>query len=397
MYEDKIKSYIESDRDNLIALRRYFHSHPEVSKEEYNTASYIENYLHNLGLDTKRVGETGVYSEIKGNGEGKTIVLRADIDALAVEEKHDKKCDYISQNKGVSHACGHDAHTASLLEAAKYLSEHKSDFKGTVRLCFQQAEELGYGARIFIDNGYLDGADRTFGVHMESKRRVGRVSLTPGPNNASVDWFRITVKGKAAHVSTPEQGIDALYIASSIVVSLQSIVTRKNNPTDAVLIGVGKLNAGTQYNIVAESATLEGTLRCMLPEIRKKTISDIEKVSSSIADIYGAEVSFEWKDFTSPLINDKESAKEAAKVASRLFGSDKVDVDRPYSLGGDDFAEFIIHTPGVYAYIGSSNDIDPDTSAPHHNNSFDIDENALLVASELYSAYAINYLNNTID
>lgn len=396
MYEDKILESIKGDRDNLVALRRYFHMHPEVSKEEYNTASYIEDFLHKLGLETKRVGETGVYSEIKTGREGKTIVLRADIDALPVLEMHSKDCPYISQNVGVSHACGHDGHAASLLEAVKYLVEHKDLYSGNIRICFQQAEEIGYGGRLFVDGGYLDGADRTFGVHMESRRHVGRVSLTAGPNNASVDWFRIRIKGKAAHVSTPNYGVDALYVASSIVVALQSIATRRNNPTDAVLIGVGKLEAGTAYNIVAEDAYLEGTLRCMLPDIRRKTKEDIENVSRSIASIYGAEVSFEWKDFTSPLINDKESAKEAAAVAARLIGKDNVDTDRPYSLGGDDFAEFIIHTPGVYAYIGSYNDENPDTQVAHHNNYFDIDENALVIASSLYASYAINFLNGTI-
>ena len=399
MFEELVLDTIRSDRDDLVALRRYFHMHPEVSTEEYGTAAKIEEYLHGLSLSTVRVGDTGVYSEIEGSkpGKGKTIVLRADIDALPGEEKHSFSCQYQSQKPGVSHACGHDAHTAALLEAAKFLSSHRNLFSGTVRLCFQQGEEIGYGARLFVDGGYLDGADRVFGIHMESRRKVGRVSLTPGPNNASVDWFRISIHGKAAHVSTPELGIDALYVASQIVVAIQSIITRRTNPTDAVLIGIGKLEAGTAYNIVAEDAAMEGTLRCMLPEIRKKTKADIEKTASSIASIYGADASFEWKDFTSPLINDKQSALEAQKVASRLFGADNVDTDRPFSLGGDDFAEFIIHTPGVYAYVGSRNESKPDTAVAHHNNRFDIDEDALVVAAALHAAYAINFLNDTID
>ena len=270
MYEDFILESIRSDRDNLVALRRYFHMHPEVSAKEFGTAAKIEEYLHSLGLKTERVGETGVYSEIKGEreGEGKTILLRADIDALPVLEEHSAPCSYQSQNAGISHACGHDAHTASLLEAASFLAAHKDLFSGTVRLAFQQGEEIGYGGRLFVDGGYLDGADRVFGVHMESRREVGRVSLTPGPNNASVDWFRINIHGKAAHVSTPELGIDALYIASQIVIAAQSIVTRRNNPTDAVLIGIGKMEAGTAYNVVAEDAYMEGTLRCMLSDVR---------------------------------------------------------------------------------------------------------------------------------
>ena len=399
MYEDFILESIRSDRDNLVALRRYFHMHPEVSAKEFGTAAKIDEYLHSLGLKTERVGETGVYSEIKGEreGEGKTILLRADIDALPVLEEHSAPCSYQSQNAGISHACGHDAHTASLLEAASFLAAHKDLFSGTVRLAFQQGEEIGYGGRLFVDGGYLDGADRVFGVHMESRREVGRVSLTPGPNNASVDWFRINIHGKAAHVSTPELGIDALYIASQIVIAAQSIVTRRNNPTDAVLIGIGKMEAGTAYNVVAEDAYMEGTLRCMLSDVRKNVKADLEKAAAAIASIYGADVSFEWKDFTSPLVNDKESSAEAAKVAARLFGADKVDIDRPFSLGGDDFAEFIIHTPGVYAYVGSGNKAKPDTCVAHHNNRFDIDEDALVVAAALHAAYAVDFLNGTID
>ncbi len=398
MYEKLVLDSIRSDRDNLVALRRYFHMHPEVAKEEYNTASKIEEFLHGLSLDTERVGETGVYSEIRGTKSGaeRTIVLRADIDALPVEEKHSSPCPYESQNPGISHACGHDAHTAALLEAASFLVSHRDLFSGTVRLAFQQGEEIGYGARLFVDGGYLDGADRVFGIHMESRRKVGRVSLTPGPNNASVDWFRISIHGKSAHVSTPELGIDALYVASQIVVAVQSIITRRTNPTDAVLIGIGKLDAGTAYNIVAGDASMEGTLRCMLPDVRKKAKADIERTASSVAAIYGADVSFEWKDFTSPLINDRESAAEAQKVAARLFGPENIDTDRPYSLGGDDFAEFIIHTPGVYAYVGSANADKPDTEVAHHNNRFDIDEDALVVAAALHAAYAIEFLNWTI-
>lgn len=396
MNEKKILEEIKSDYDYLVSMRRHFHMYPEVSKLEYNTATKIEEELQSFGLFTSRVGETGVCTEIRGNRVGdKTIVLRADTDALAVKEEHES-C-YKSTVEGVSHACGHDAHTAALLEAAKYLSSHRDDFGGVARIHFQQAEECGYGARLFVDGGYLDGADRTFGIHTESRRQVGRISLTPGPNNASVDWFRIRVHGKTAHVSTPDMGSDALYIASQIVVGAQALITRCTNPTDSVLIGIGKLNSGTAYNIVADEAEMEGTIRAMTPETRSKAKLGLETLAWNMANTYGGTVEFEWKDYTSPLINDRTSTLEAAKVARRLFGEDKVDTDRLYSLGGDDFAEYILKVPGVYGYVGSGNPARPETTVAHHNSYFDIDEESLVVAAAMHVAYAINFLNGTID
>lgn len=395
MQEEFIRHEIESNRDYLVALRRHFHSHPELSRHEFETAKRIEQELESFGLSCTRVGETGVYSEIHGdNPEGRTIVLRCDIDALPIEEQ--TGCEFRSQNKGVMHACGHDSHTASLLGAAKFLASHTDMFSGTVRLNFQQAEEIGYGARLFVDGGYLDGADRTFGIHVAPEIDAGKVSLTPGPNNASVDWFRITVKGKTAHISTPQKGVDALFVASQIVVASQSIPSRLFSPVDSLLIGIGKLDSGTAYNIVSDHAEMEGTIRAMTADSRSRAKEALETISKSIAQSYGAEVSFEWKDFTSPLVNDEESSIEAKKVAARLLGSDNVITNRPISLGGDDFAEYIIKVPGVYGYVGSGSS-KPETRLPLHNEKVELDEDCMVVAASLHVAYAINFLNGTID
>lgn len=394
--EDKIYSEAQNDHEYIVALRRYFHAHPELPKQEFHTAEKIEEELHKIGLETKRVGETGVYAEIHGEKEGdKTIVLRADIDALPITEEH--ICEYTSTNPGVMHACGHDAHAAGLIGAARLLVKNKNQFGGTVRLTFQQAEEIGYGARVFVNEGYLDGANRTFGIHMASNISAGSVVLMPGPNNASVDWFRINVHGLAAHVSTPEKGIDAAYIASQIVISLQAIVTRRTSPMDNALIGIGKITAGTAYNIVAQEAQIEGTIRVFTPEIRKFIKEQIEKVSTLVAETYGGTVDFEWNDNTSPLINDLKATEEVQSVAKRVFGEDKVITQREPSLGGDDFAEYILKVPGCYGFVGSGNKEVPETIVAHHNSHFDIDEKALLVSSTLYAEYAVDYLNNTIE
>lgn len=380
---------------DVVSLRRHFHMYPEISAKEYLTAEKLEEEIQKLGLIPRRVGETGVYTEIQGTGEGnKTIVLRADTDALAVKEEH--LCDYTSRHEGVMHACGHDAHTASLLGATRLLAENRNLFGGTVRIHFQQGEEIGYGARIFIDEGLVDGADRTFGIHVSSKINVGSVALIPGPNNASVDWFRIRITGKSAHVSTPHLGVDAAYIAAQIMVSAQAIITRRTSPMDNVLIGIGKISAGTAYNIVASDAEMEGTIRCLTPETRAFAKSQLENLAKTIAQSYGGEASLEWKDFTSPLINDEASAIEAQKVARELFGDKNVITSGEASLGGDDFAEYILKVPGVYAYVGSKNPDVFETGVAMHNCHFDVDEECLLVGSSLYAAYAVAFLNGEV-
>lgn len=395
---DLEKSLYEQAKDDhayVVSLRRYFHAHPELSKYEYKTAERIEEELHQLGLETNRVGETGVYAEFKGEKEGdKTIVLRADIDALPITEEH--ICEYTSRNPGVMHACGHDAHAAGLIGAARLLVKNKDKFGGTVRLTFQQAEEIGYGARVFIDEGFVNGADRTFGIHMASNVRAGSLVAMPGPNNASVDWFKINVHGLGAHVSTPNLGVDAAYIASQIVVSLQALITRRTSPMDNVLIGIGKIDAGTAYNVVAQEASLEGTIRVLTPELRKQTKQQLEDLANAIANSFGGTVDFEWKDFTSPLINDEQSTKEVQAVAKRVFGDDKVITQREPALGGDDFAEYILCVPGCYAYVGSGNPDREETTVAHHNSHFDIDEKALLVSTTLYATYALDYLNDDL-
>ena len=218
-------------RDELIALRREFHRDPELGLHEYHTAARIERELDRCGIPHERVGETAVVGHLTGNGNGGgLVVLRTDIDALPIQETNDVP--YRSQTPGMMHACGHDAHTTCLLGAAKVLSAHRADFGGEVRFLFQPAEEIGQGARPLIAAGMLDGAQRVFGLHTASDLPAGTVGVKPGANNAGVDHFIIRIHGKSAHVSTPQLGVDALYIASELVVALQSIVTRMTSPVE---------------------------------------------------------------------------------------------------------------------------------------------------------------------
>lgn len=397
--ERTLYEQVLADRDYIVALRRVFHRRPELAREEFETAAAIERELDKLGVAHRRVAGTGVYAEICGTaaaaGETRCIVLRADIDALPVTQENDVA--YKSEIPGKMHACGHDAHNAALIGAARVLNANRDLFSGKVILTWQPGEEVGYGARVIIDEGDIDEAGRSFGVHMASNVPVGSVVLMPGPNNASVDWFRIRVHGLGAHVSTPERGVDAAYIASQIVVAAQALVTRRTSPMDNVLIGIGKVSAGTAYNVIAQEAELEGTIRVFTPELRRLTKARLEALAKQTAELFGGTAELEWNDNTSPLINDPAATREAQRTAVSLFGKDKVIRSRQPSLGGDDFAEYILRVPGVYAYVGSGNADKPDTLVAHHNAHFDIDEDALRVATALYTCYTADYLNGLTE
>lgn len=388
-----VKPYVLAEQAYLTDLRRHFHAHPEVSLKEYETCKKIEAELDSMGIPHKRIGETGVYGWIDGKkaGDGVTVALRADIDALAMEDL--KEVPYHSQNAGVCHACGHDAHTATLLTAAKILKAKENEFSGQVRLFFQQAEEIGQGARQFVQAGLLDGVTHVFGAHVTSHLDSGKISLTAGPQNASCDYFKIQIHGKGAHVSTPQLGVDALYIASQIVVQLQTIVSRNTDPLETVVVGVGKLQAGTQYNIVAEHAVLEGTTRSFLPEVRKFTNDRVVRIAKETAALYGAEAEVEFLDFAAPLVNDAKAVEEVTAVTAEFLPREDIISDFQKALGADDFADYLAVTRGMYAFVGTRNSKDPHTAVAHHHGLFDVDEEALLISCNVYVDYALWVLN----
>ena len=373
-------------RNELIALRREFHRDPELALHEYHTCARIERELDKCGIPHERVGETSVVAHLTGSGEGTgLVVLRADIDALPIQETN--AVPYRSETSGVMHACGHDAHTTCLLGAAKVLSAHRADFGGEVRFLFQCAEEIGQGAKPLIAAGVLDGASRVFGLHTASDLPAGTVGVKPGANNAGVDHFVIRIHGKSAHVSTPQLGSDALYIASELVVALQSIVTRMTSPVEPVLIGVGKLVAGTAYNAVAETAVLEGTTRMFSPESRAHLREKINAAAAHISALYGGTAAVEWEDFATPLVNDAAVCGEVSHVAAAL--GIPATAERTLSLSGDDFAEYLLQTKGAYAYLGTANPEKPHTCISNHHGDFDVDEETLPLGAALYAAYAL--------
>ena len=382
---------VEALKNYLIETRREFHQNPELSLKEFRTATRIEEELTKFGIKHSRVGETGVLGILKGDKPSdKVLLLRADIDALPINEVG--AVEYISKNPGVMHACGHDAHTTCLLAAAKILSEKKSEIAGEVRLVFQPAEEIGKGTQPFIEANVLEGVDRVFGLHCAPDLPLGTVGLTPKLNNAAVDHFTISVKGVSSHVSLPHKGVDALYVASEIVVAVQALRTRLNSPLEPMIIGIGKFNAGTTYNALAANAVLEGTTRTISKESRAKIKTEINRCVKNIAEIYGATATVEWEGFTGPVINDPEVCEEVAALVDETFGKGHVVKDREISLGGDNFADFIEEKKGAYAYLGTSSDTKPCTKLPLHSDSFDLDEEAMLKGTWLHVAYALWFL-----
>lgn len=375
----------------LSAIRRELHRHPELALEEFQTAQRVEQELDRLGIGHRRIGKTGVLGILRGEKPGRGVVaLRADMDALAIQEQND--CPFKSQRPGVMHACGHDAHTTALLGGAWLLSERRQDWGGEVRLIFQPAEETGQGTGDFLAEGCMEGVDRVFGLHVAPDLPLGTVGLKPGLNNAAVDRFRIRVQGKSVHVSTPEQGVDALYIASHIVTALQAQVARRTSPVEPVILGIGMFHSGTTYNALAESAVLEGTTRTVSPQSRQRAREQVERTAQGVAAIYGGSAQVEWDGIASPLVNDPAATEELSRSVAQARPDLTVKGDRPLSLAGDDMAELLLAAPGAYAYLGTAHPDKPETHVPIHNGHFQLDEDALAIGAWLYAAGAAFWL-----
>lgn len=389
-------SRAKADLPALVELRRGFHRHPELSMQEFQTAQRIETELDRLGIPHSRVGQTGVLGVICGKLPGSHVIaLRADMDALPIQET--SPLPYCSQVDGVMHACGHDAHITCLLGAAKLLAEEQDTFGGEVRLIFQPGEEIGQGAEDFIDAGALEGVERVFGLHTAHEIPSGTVSLTPGINNAAVDQFRIVIQGKAAHVSTPQLGADAVYIGSLIVNAVQALVTRRSSPVEPVLVGIGTFHAGTTYNALADSAVLEGTTRTITKEMRQQLRRDITTLCRETAQLYGGSAEVQWNGICSALWNDAQVCREAVSALSPMMPEVTFRQDRPLSLAGDNFAELNQTIPGAYAYLGSGNPAKPDTLNPAHNGNFNLDEDTLAIGAALYAGYARRWLDQEVN
>ncbi|WP_059171659.1 M20 family metallopeptidase [Bacillus sp. FJAT-27445] len=390
MIHAKLKQAIQSYNDELIELRRKFHSEPELSFEEYETTAFVCKYLENLGIPYHRTEPTGVIATIEGGKKGKTVALRADMDALTVEELN-TDLSYASKEEGKMHACGHDAHTAMLLIAAKSLNDIKEELPGKIRLIFQPAEEVAAGAKVMVEQGAMDGVDNVFGIHIWSQLPTGTVSCTPGPSFASADLFTVTFKGRGGHGAMPHACVDAAIVASSFVLNVQSVVSRTIDPLQPAVLTVGKMVVGTRFNVIAENAVIEGTVRCFDPAVRDHIEQQLQNYADQVAATYGATAKVDYTRGTQAVINDEYSAKLVQKTAAEAFGAEVIYHEKP-TMGGEDFSEYIMKAPGSFALVGSGNP-EKDTQWAHHHGKFNVDEDALATGAELYAQYAWAYLN----
>lgn len=388
----KITELIANNKDYVVEMRRYFHMHPELSFEEFETTKKIAEELDKMGVEYM-INEdinTGVIAWIEGKNPGKTVALRSDIDALNVTEAND--VDYKSKVDGKMHACGHDAHIAILLGAAKILVELKDEFDGKVYLVFQPAEELGLGAKAMIEYGtWFEETDNMFGAHVWSNLEAGKISVEAGERMAAADSYKLTVKGKSGHGSSPHETIDAVVVSSAIVMNLQSLVSRTYSPLDSVAVTVGSIHSGTRFNIIPGEAVMEGTNRYFSKEVGSRIKEDMLRVCENTAAAYGATVDLDYTFILGPTTNDEESSEIAEGAVEKLFGSEALELV-PKTTGGEDFSFYIQDKPGCFAFLGVKND-EIGANYPHHSEFFDMDDSVLVNGSGLYAQYAIDFLN----
>lgn len=372
-------------KDYIVHMRRYFHMYPEVSLQEVKTSEKIVEELKNMGLTPKLLNNNCVFVDIKGEKPGKTIALRADMDALSIQEENSHE--YVSKNSGVMHACAHDGHMAMLLGAAKYFSENR-DFSGTVRCLFQPSEETGQGANFMIEQDILKDVDGLFAIHLWSGIETGDISIGAGSQTAAVGIFNIDIEGKGGHGSMPHECIDPIVIGSNVVCALQNIVSRSINPMDVGVISVGEFHSGSRFNIIADKATLSGTTRVYKKELLETLPKKMEDVVKGITSAFGATYKFKhtWA-IENPTVNSEEFVQSMKNL--------EVEDAKFINIGalpiGEDIGNMLDIVPGALALVGAGN-ISKGIDKPHHHPKFEIDENSLIIGTNLHIAVAKNFL-----
>ena len=377
----QIDPQISKIQKEIIDNRRYFHKHPELSFKEYNTSKAIAEKLEEMGIEVSTgIAQTGLTGLIRGGKPGKTIALRADMDALPIQETSD--IEYKSVNDGVMHACGHDGHIAMLLGAAKAINQIKQKLNGNVKLIFQPAEEGLAGALHMINEGVIADVDEIYGIHLWNYQKVGEIGVKDGPIMAAADLFEIEVMGKGGHGATPHGTVDAVIVASHIVNSLQTIVSRNTNPLESTVVTVGMINGGYNFNIIADKVTLKGTTRSYTKENRELIKTKMNEIITGTEKIFNAKIQLKYKDGYPPTVNDKKCTKNVINAISKVIGGSS---HAPYlSMGGEDFSYYLEKIPGCFFFVGSLPLDRKPLSIPHHCSHFDIDEKSLLIGSSIF-------------
>lgn len=388
-----IRALAEKYEGYIIEQRRWFHAHPELSWEEFGTTDHIQEELEKMGLEVHRFeGRPGCTAMIYGGKAvpgAKTVALRADIDALPVEEK--TGLPFASENPGVMHACGHDNHMAMLLGAAKILCEVKDELEGNVKLLFQAAEETCFGAEYYVQQGVLDGVDAIYGQHIWAGLEAPYLNVQPGVRMASCDNFTITVEGSSTHGSTPHLGTDAIVAAASIIMNIQTYVSRNNDPLNPLVVTVGKIDGGQRFNILANKVVMEGTCRTFSRKTLETIDKDLERIAANTAAAFGASASLEYQHLTTPVINDHEDLNRIARNAViKLYGEEGLG-HLPTMMGSEDFAFFMEEVPGVFGFIGSRNPEQGYIYTNHHEK-YSVPEEVLQRGAAMHAQFALDFL-----
>jgi amidohydrolase len=366
---------------DLVAVRRDLHQHPETAFQEVRTSGVVAERLKALGLKVRTgVAGTGVVATVKGGSPGRTVMLRADMDALPIHEENDVP--YRSRHEGAMHACGHDCHTSILLAVARRLVRDAASLRGSVRLCFQPAEEVGGGAEKMIEQGVLDPLpDAVFGLHVWQTLAVGKIGVTPGPFMAAVDEFRVTLRGVGTHAAMPHQGRDPVVGLAHVITALQTIASREADPLREVVVSVTQLRAGTAFNIIPGTAWMNGTVRTFDPGVWQELPGRFERIVRGVAQALGCEADIEFLRYNQPTVNDPAMSALAHEVASDLVGAGNV-VSDIRTMGGEDFSAFLARVPGCFIAVGSRNE-SRGLVHEHHHPRFDVDESSLEIGAEL--------------
>ncbi|WP_010283149.1 M20 metallopeptidase family protein [Bacillus timonensis] len=381
---------LDNSLEDMTSWRRYMHQHPELSFEEVHTAKYIEEKLVSFGLEVQtQIGGNGLVAILKGNEPGKTIALRADFDALPIEDEKDVP--YKSTKPGVMHACGHDGHTSALLGTARTLSKYRDKIKGKIVFIFQPAEEKPPGgAKFMIEEGILEGVDYVFGAHLASDIPLGKVAVGEGYQMAAVDKFEITIKGRGGHGARPHQTVDSLVIGSSVVEGLQKIVSRSIDPLKAAVVTIGVFHAGSAFNVIPDTAKIEGTVRTFDEDVRDQVEAEINSIVKGITSAYHANYEIDYLRGYPALYNHKEETDVVRGLFSEVFTEQNV-IEKTPTMGAEDFAYYLKEKPGTFFNVGSQNE-DEATHYPHHHPRFDFDERALVNISKSFVKIVSHYL-----
>lgn len=383
-------------KDELIEIRRTLHQYPELGFEETNTSKFIKDFLTKEGITFKEFAGTGVCGIIEGTKEGenkKVIGLRADIDGLPMQDK--KSCSYASKISGKMHACGHDGHTTILLGAAKLLNKNKDKFNGTIKLIFEPAEETTGGAKVMIEEGVLTNpnVDVMCGLHVEETLDAGMIMVRRGTVNAASNPFNITIKGSGGHGAYPDTAVDPIVMASHVVTSLQSIVSREIKPVNPAVVTIGSIHGGTAQNIIPNEVKLGGIIRTMTNEDREFAKLRLKEIVNGVCTTFRGSADIEIEESYPCLYNDDDMVKILEDSAKNIIGAENVKVQKNPKLGVESFAYFANKVPSVFYFLGIRNE-EKGIIYPAHNSLFDIDEDALPIGVAIQCEVAMNYLTS---